>query len=116
MSYSHLPCYCYNIFPGSNATESLFFLIFGQDPAEGCLTHLNNSNGYYGPNKWRIILKELHKSWKYHTEHLKEVCQRTEYTHEQIYKNNTKFKIAQTVMLKNYAHRTFEPKYLLDYE
>ena len=32
-------CYCYNIFPGSNGTESLFFLIFGQDPQKDiCLT------------------------------------------------------------------------------
>ena len=44
-------CYCYNIFPSSNGTESPFFLISGWDPAEGWLTHLNNSNRYYGNSK-----------------------------------------------------------------
>ena len=48
-------CYCYNIFP---ATESAFFLMFGQYPAERCLTHLSNSNRYYGTNKVKIVLKE----------------------------------------------------------
>ena len=40
-------CYCYNIFSGSNSTESPFFLMFGQDPTEGHLSHLNYSNRYY---------------------------------------------------------------------
>ena len=34
-------CYCYNIFPGRDGTESLFSLMFGCDPAEGYLSHLN---------------------------------------------------------------------------
>ena len=30
-------------------------------------------------------------------------------------KNNTKFEIGQTVMVKNQAHHTFKPQYLMDY-
>ena len=55
-----LPCawYCYNIFPGSNGTESPFFLMFRCDLAEGWLTHINNYSRYYGNkreknNIWR---------------------------------------------------------------
>ena len=43
--------YCYNIFPRSNETEPPFFLMFGNKPAEGCLTHLNNYSWCYGDNK-----------------------------------------------------------------
>ena len=44
-------CYCYNMFPSSNGTESPFFPMFGWNPAEGWLTHLNNGSRYYGNNK-----------------------------------------------------------------
>ena len=50
-------CYCYNIFPGSDSTESPIFLMFGWDPAEGCLSYLNNSNRYYDTNKGKIWKK-----------------------------------------------------------
>ena len=66
-------CYCYNIFPGSNGIESPFFLMFGQDPTEGCLTHLNN-NRYYETNEGKVVLEELHKLWKHHTKHISDLC------------------------------------------
>ena len=69
-------CYCYNIFP---STESPFFLMFGWDPAEGWLTHFNNSNRYHRTNERKIILEELHKLWKHHTKHLRELHQRNEH-------------------------------------
>ena len=70
-----LTCYCYNIFPGSNSTESPFFLMFEEDPLEGHLTHLNKSNKYYGTCKGKIISKELHKLWKHDALHLTGLCQ-----------------------------------------
>ena len=33
--------YFYNLFPQSNGIEPPFFIMFGCDPAEGWLTHLN---------------------------------------------------------------------------
>ena len=68
-------CYCYNIFPGSNGTESPFFLMFGWDPAEGCLPHLNNSSRYYSTNEGNIVLEELHKLLKHHINHFREIHQ-----------------------------------------
>ena len=70
--------YCYNIFPGSNNTKSLFFLMFGWDP-EGCLSHLNNSNMFYGTNEDKVVLEELHILWNHHTNHLRQMPQRIEH-------------------------------------
>ena len=108
-------CYCYNIFPSSNSTKSLFLLMFGLDPAEWYLSHLNNSNRYCGTNEGKIVLEELHKLWKQHTKHLKEMHNRNLHKDQQISKNNQKFEICQQAMVKNHAHHTFEPRYLLDY-
>ena len=110
-----ITCYCYNLFLSSNNTESQLFLMFRWIPAEGCLTHHNN-NRYYGTNKGKIILEQLHKLWKDHSAHLIELHQRKEYTHQQINKNNTKFEISQAVKVKYHACHSFEPKYLLDYK
>ena len=90
--------------------------MFQQDLAEGYITHLNNGNKYYGMNQGKILLEELHKLWKHHVAHLRELHQRKEYTDQQINKNSIKFKIGQTVMVKNYTLHTYEPKYLLDYK
>ena len=111
-----LTCYCYNIFPGSSGTESPLFLMFGRDAAEGHLTHLNNSDKYYGTNKGKIILEELCKLGKHHKAYLRELCQRKEYTDQQINKNNTKIANGQPVIVKYHACHTFNPKYLLDYK
>ena len=54
--------------------------MLGRDSAEGWETHLSSTNRYYGTNKGKTILEELHKLWEHHTAHLKELCQRKEYT------------------------------------
>ena len=63
-----------------------------------------------------MILEELHKLWKHHTAHPRGLTQREENTDQQIKVNNAKFEICQPVMVKNHAHHTFEPKYLLEYK
>ena len=60
-------------------------------------------------------MEELHRLWKYHANHLKEMGERNEQMDHQISNNNPKFEIDQLVMIKNQEHHTFEPKYLLDY-
>ena len=107
-------CYCYNRFPNNNGTESPFFLIFEWDPEEGCLSHHNNSNRYYGTNERKILLEELYKLWKHHAKYPKKLHQRDEHTDQQITKNNPKFEMGHLVMIKNHAHHTFESKYLPD--
>ena len=52
----------------------------------------------------------------HHATHLKELHQRKKCKYQQINNDNTKFKISQPVMVKNHAHHTVEPKYLLDYK
>ena len=102
--------YCYNLFPSSNGTESPFFLMFGWDPVEGHLSHIHNSNRYYGTNEW--------KKTSGRTLQIMEVpcqtSQRNGYMDQQTNKNPT-FKTGQPVMVKNHAHCTFIPKYWLDY-
>ena len=94
---------------------SLFFLMFGCNPAEGHLSHLNNSNKYYDTNEGKIVLEELYKLWKHHANHLNGIHQRNEHMNNQSSNNNPKFKIGQAVIVKNHALHTLEPKYLLDY-
>ena len=116
LEWDELPfaCYCYNIYPSSSGTESPFALIFGCNPA-GHLTHLNKSNRYYVTNEGKIVLEELHKLWKHHAKHIRQLCQRNEHKDQQINKHNPKFEIGQPVMVKNHVCHTFETKYLLDY-
>ena len=64
--------------PSSHGIELPFFLIFGHEPAEGHLTHLNNCSRYYRDNKGKIILAELHKLWKHHAAYLKDICYRND--------------------------------------
>ena len=87
--------------------------MFGLDPAKGHLSHLNNNNTYYGTSEGKIVLEELHKLWKHHAKHLKEMHQRNKHMDQQISKNYPKFEIGQLVMVKNHACHTFETKYLL---
>ena len=108
-------CYCYNMFPGSNGTECPFFLMLGWDLAEGCLSNLNNRNKYYGTNEGKMVLEELLKLWKHHTNLLKEMHQRNKHTDNQHSNNNPKSEIGKLVMVTNHACQTLEPKYLLDY-
>ena len=41
--------------------------------------------------------------------------QRNEHMDHQIGNSNPKFEVGKPVMVRNHAHHTFEPKYLLDY-
>ena len=114
MNCYHFVFYCYNIFPDSDGTEPPFFLMFGCEPAKGCLTNLNNSSRYYRDSKGKIILAELHKLWKHHAAYLKEVLNRKDNYSPFKPKRNTKFKIGKAEMVKSHTHQTFEPKYLMD--
>ena len=52
--------------------------------------------------------------WKHNRAHLNDLCQRKGNPTGHNHNNNTKFEINQPVMVKNHAHHTFKPKYLLD--
>ena len=89
--------------------------MFGWDLVDKYLSHLNNNNRYYGTKEGKIVLEELHKSWKYHANHFREMHQRNEHMDHQIGNINPKFEVGQLVMVRNHAHHTYEPKHLLDY-
>ena len=55
---------------------NLHSTIFGLDPAEGCLSHLNNSNRYYETGEGKIVLEQCYKLLKHHSRHLKEMHQK----------------------------------------
>ena len=101
-------CYCYNIFPSSNGTKSPFFLMVGWDPAEECLSHLNNSN------EGKILFKDHHKVWKHHTKHLKVMHQRNEHREQKLIRKTQHLKFTNESWWRT-VHHTFEQKYLLDY-
>ena len=108
-------CYCYNIFPSSNETEPLFYLMYSCEPAEDWLTYSNNWNRYYRDNSGKIILITLHKLWKHHIAYLKDIHYRKDDSKLCKPRNKTKFEIGQTVIVKNSMHHMFKPNYQMDY-
>ena len=68
-----LACCCFNSTPTSDTLESLFFLIHGRDPLEGC-TGLFGAGDirYMGDEKGLILFTKLRKLWLTHTESLQE--------------------------------------------
>ena len=54
---------------------------------------LTTTTDFYGTNEGKIVLEELHKLWKHHTTHLKEMHQSNEHKDQQVNKKNPTFKI-----------------------
>ena len=75
--------------------------MFGHEPAEGSLGHLNNCNRYYGDNNGKIIQAKLHKLWKHNAGYLGTYI--TERITLKCFKprNNSKCEIGQAVMATN---------------
>ena len=88
---------------------------FGHEPAEGQLTHLNNCSRFHRDNRGKIMLAKLQKLWKHHAAYLKDVHYRKDKFKPCKPRNNIKFEIGQTVMVKIHACHTLKPKYLMDY-
>ena len=66
-------CYCFNSTPTADDLASLFFLIHGRDPLEGCAGLLGFGNiRYLGDNKGLILFAELCKLWLTHAKNLQE--------------------------------------------
>ena len=68
--------------------------MFVGELAEGCIAHLNNRNGYDVTNKGKILLEELHKLWKHHAAHIKELLQRKNTLMNKLIKIIQNFKLA----------------------
>ena len=66
-------CYCFNSTPTSDDFESLFFLIHGRDPLEGCSgLFCSCDTRYMGNEKGVILFAKLRKLWLTHAKNLQE--------------------------------------------
>ena len=66
-------CYIFNLTPTSTDLESLFFLIHGRDPLEGCAGLLGSGDTrYMGNEKGLILFAKLRKLWLTHAKNLQE--------------------------------------------
>ena len=63
-----IAAYIYNIAPTVNDLKSPFFLVFGSDPLEGRLSHLQNYCKYLRTEPWQLAVDKLKSMWKLHAE------------------------------------------------
>ena len=110
-------CYCFNLTPTSDDLKSLFFLIHGRDPLEGCagLFHSGHTR-YMGNEKGLILFAALRKLWSTHAKNLQEnrllktimlECNKNFKSHH--------FKVGQLIIVKNHLKGMFDPKFISDY-
>ena len=81
------------------------FLMFGDEPEEDWLAHLNNCCRYYRDDKGKIILAELCKLWKHQATYLKDICNGKDNSIPSKPANNSKFEIGQVVIVRNHANQ-----------
>ena len=110
--------YEYNISLTANGLESPFYLVFGRDPMEGRLTHIQGYCRYVREQPGRQMVQELQKLWKIHAETLHDI--RTKNNPEEgdddtKYDKATDLKIGQLVLIKNNTGTAFDPKDLADH-
>ena len=77
--------------------------MFGHDPVEGQLTHVNNCSRYYGANEGKIISTEFQKLWKHHAPYLREINSRKDVCTPSKPTNHAKLKIGQMVIVRDCA-------------
>ena len=110
-------CYYFNSTPTSDDLESLFFLIYGRDPLEGCtrLFSLGNTR-YMGYKTGLILFVKVRKLWLTHAKSLQEnrllktdrlECNKNFKSHH--------FKVGQLLAVKNHLKSMFDPKFISDY-
>ena len=105
----------YIIYLTSDGLESPFYLVFGGDPLEGRLMHIQ---GYCWRAPGREMVQELQKLWKVHAKTLHDIRiqKDLEEGDDSIkYNKATDLKIGQLVLIKNNTGVAFDPKYLADH-
>ena len=109
--------YCFNTAPTADDLESLFFLIHGRDPLEGCTRLLGPGNiRYLGDDKGLILFTELCKLWSAHTKSLQENrLLKTEKIEKGKNFKSHNFKVGQLVAVKTHLRNTCETKFVSDY-
>ena len=110
--------YIYNISPTANGLESPFYLVFGRDPMEGRLAHIQGYCRYVREQSGRQMVQELQKLWKIHMEMLHDIRTKSDLEEGEDdikYNKATDLKIGQLVLIKNNTGTVFDPKYIADH-
>ena len=109
--------YCFNSTPTADGLESLFFLIHGRDPLEGCAVLLGSGNIRYMSNdKGLILFTELCELWLSHTKSLQENrLLKTETVERNKNFKSHNFKVGQLIAVKNHLRNTIETRFISDY-
>ena len=107
-----LACTAYNFMPNENSRESPFFLMFARDPILPLNTLLQPKVQYMGNDDNMISLEAMKSIFELVAVNLKNARVQKDPKH---FPNVTKLKIGDTVMVKNYTAKRFEPKYVGDY-
>ena len=85
--------------------------MFRWDPAEGHLSHLNNRNGYHSTNEDKTVLEELHNCGSIIPTTLEKCTKEMNIMMFPISYSNPKFKVAQSVMVRNHVDYSSQPKW-----
>ena len=112
-----LPVICFNSTPTSDYLESLFFLMHGRDPLEGCAgLFCSGDTRYMGDEKGLILFTELRKLWSTHARNLQEnrLLKTNMLEHNKNFKSHH-FKVGQLIAVKNHLKGTFYPKFISHY-
>ena len=110
-------CYCFNLTPTTDNLESLFFLIHGRDPLEGCAgLSCSGDTRYMGNEKGLILFVKLRKLCLPLAKNLQE---------NRLLKTNTlecnknfkshHFIVGQLIAVKIHLKSMFNPKFISDY-
>ena len=99
--------YIYNIASLVNDLESPFFLVFGRDPLEGRLSHLQNYCRYLGMEPGQLAVGKLKCMWKLHAELLCDSRQSKDPKEERKFDKASNLKIGQLVLIKIILHLLF---------
>ena len=107
-----IAAYIYNIAPTVNDLKSPFFLVFGRDPLEGRLSHLQNYYRYLRTEPGQLAVDKLKSMWKLHAELLHDSREIKDPVEERKFDKASDLKIGQLVLIKNHTAPTFQSTYL----
>ena len=88
-----IAAYIYNIVPTVNDLKSPFVLVFGRDPLEGRLSHLQNYGRYLRTESGQLGVDKLKCMWRLHAELLYDSRETKDPIEERIFNKATDLKI-----------------------
>ena len=102
-----IAAYMYHIAPTINDLESPFFLVFGRDPLEGRLSHLQSYCRYLRTEPGQLAVDKLRSMWKLHTELLPDSREAKDPVEKRKFDKASDLIIGQLVLIKTILHLPF---------